>query len=69
MLLSHAEGDHLTVFEISSCDERFDASKLVVVGEHFRQGYGVITHVRYDEFEYYTEGRTRGQSFDVFLHT
>ena len=49
-------------------DEPFDASKLVVVGEHFRQGYGVITHVRYDEVEYYIEGSTRGQSFDAFLH-
>ena len=46
-------------------DEPFDPSKLVVVGEHFRQGYGVITHVQYDEVEYYIEGSTRGQSFDV----
>ena len=49
-------------------DEPFDPSKLVVVGEHFRQGYGVITHVRYDEVEYYIEGSTRGQSFNAFLH-
>ena len=48
-------------------DEPFNASKLVVVGEHFRQGYGVITHVRYDDVEYYIQGSTRGQSFDAFV--
>ena len=48
-------------------DEPFDASKLVVVGEHFRQGYGVITHVQYEEVEYYIEGSTRVQSFDAFF--
>ena len=48
-------------------DEPFNPSKLTVVGEHFRNGYGVITHVRYDEVEYYIEGSTRGQSFDAYL--
>lgn len=47
--------------------EPFNASKLVVVGEHFRKGYGVITHIRYDDVEYYIEGSTRGQSFDAFV--
>jgi hypothetical protein len=61
---SQEKGQFAVTLEL---DEPFDASKLVVVGEHFRQGYGVITHVQYDEVEYYIEGSTRGQSFDAFL--
>jgi len=62
---SQEKGQFAVTLEL---DEPFDPSKLVVVGEHFRQGYGVITHVRYDEVEYYIEGSTRGQSFDAFLN-
>ena len=61
---SQEKGQFSVMIEL---DKPFDPSKLVVVGEHFRQGYGVITHVRYEEIEYYIEGSTRGQSFDVFL--
>ena len=61
---SQEKGQFAVTLEL---EEPFDASKLVGVGEHFRQGYGVITHVRYDEVEYYSEGSTRGQSFDAFL--
>lgn len=62
---SQEKGQFAVTLEL---DGPFDASKLVVVGEHFRQGYGVITHVRYDDVEYYIEGSTRGQSFDAFLN-
>ena len=45
----------------------FDFSKLVVVGEHFRNGYGVVTHIRYDDEEYYLEGGGRGTTLEVFV--
>ena len=48
-------------------DEPFNPSKLVVVGEHFRNGYGVVTHIRYADLEYYLEGSNIGKSFNAFL--
>ena len=59
ILESEEKGEFSVTIEL---DEPFDFSKLVVVGEHFRNGYGVITHIRYDGEEYYLEGSTRGVS-------
>jgi len=48
-------------------DEPFELSKLVVVGEHFYNGYGVVTHITYDGLDYYLEGNTRGVSVNAIL--
>jgi hypothetical protein len=61
---SEEKGEFSVTLEL---DEPFDFAKLVVVGEHFRDGYGVVTHIRYDAEEYYLEGSTRGQSLSAYL--
>ena len=64
ILESEEKGEFSVTIEL---DEPFDFSKLVVVGEHFRNGYGVVTHIRYDDEEYYLEGSTRGQSLNAYI--
>lgn len=64
LLESEEKGEFSVTLEL---DEPFEFSKLIVVGEHFRNGYGVVTHIRYDEEEYYLEGSTRGQSLSAYL--
>ena len=59
ILESEEKGEFSVTLEL---DEPFDFSILVVVGEHFRNGYGVVTHIRYDDEEYYLEGGTKGIS-------
>ena len=62
------ESDEKGEFSVTlELDAPFEFSKLVVVGEHFRNGYGVVTHIRYDEEEYYLEGSTRGQSLNAYI--
>ena len=56
---SKEKGDFSVTLEL---DEPFDFSKLVVVGEHFRNGYGLITRIQYNGEEFYLEGDTRGVS-------
>ena len=57
VLKSEEKGEFSVTLELN---EPFEFSKLVVVGEHFRNGYGVVTHIRYDDKEHYLEGDTRG---------
>lgn len=56
---SEEKGEFSVTLEL---DASFDFSKLIVVGEHFRDGYGVVTHIQYDDEEHYLEGSTRGIS-------
>ena len=64
ILESEEKGEFSVTLEL---DEPFEFSKLVVVGEHFRNGYGVVTHIRYDDEEHYLEGDTRGVSLSSLL--
>lgn len=64
ILESEEKGEFSVTLEL---DEPFDFSKLVVVGEHFHNGYGVVTHIRYDDEEYYLEGSTKGQSLNACI--
>ena len=64
ILESEEKGEFSVTIEL---DEPFDFSKLVVVGEHFRNGYGVVTHIRYDDEEHYLGGSTRGQYLGAFV--
>ena len=61
---SEEKGEFSVTLELNA---PFEFSKLVVVGEHFRHGYGVVTHIRYDAEEYYLEGSTRGQYLGAFV--
>jgi hypothetical protein len=56
---SDEKGEFSVTLELNA---PFDFAKLVVVGEHFRNGYGVVTHIQYDDEEYYLEGGTKGIS-------
>ena len=56
---SEEKGEFSVTLELNA---PFEFSKLVVVGEHFRDGYGVVTHIQYDDEEYYLEGGTKGIS-------
>ena len=62
ILESEEKGEFSVTLELH---EPFDFSKLVVVGEHFRNGYGVVTHIRYDDEEYYLDGGGKGVSLVV----
>jgi hypothetical protein len=64
ILESEEKGEFSVTLELN---EPFDFSKLVVVGEHFWNGYGVVTHIRYDDEEFYLEGDTRGVSLSADL--
>ena len=64
ILESEEKGEFSVTLEL---DEPFDFSKLVIVGEHFRSGYGVVTHIRYRDEEYFLEGDTRGVSLTCDL--
>ena len=66
ILESEEKGEFSVTLEL---DEPFDFSKLVVVGEHFRNGYGVVTHIRYNDEEYYLEGSGKGVSINALLVT
>jgi hypothetical protein len=65
ILESEEKGEFSVTLEL---DEPFDFSKLLVVGEHFRNGYGVVTHIRYDGEEFYLEGDTRGVLLQSTIH-
>jgi len=61
---SEEKGEFSITLELNAL---FEFSKLIVVGEHFRNGYGVVTHIQYDDEEHYLEGSTRGQSLRAYL--
>ena len=61
---SEEKGEFSITLELNAL---FEFSKLIVVGEHFRDGYGVVTHIQYDDEEHYLEGSTRGQSLRAYL--
>ena len=61
---SEEKGEFSVTLEL---DAPIEFSKLVVVGEHFHDGSGVVTHIRYDDDEYYLEGSTRGQSLNAYV--